>query len=57
MKKVNQKKQSYETHVSFPRFEMLNQLEMQLIKGGDGDIIDIIPVPPPPPPPPTSTIK
>jgi len=55
MKKVNQKKQSYETHVSFPRFEMLNQLEMQLIKGGDGDPLDD--VPPPPPPPPTSTIK
>jgi hypothetical protein len=50
MKKVNQTIQPNETHVSFPQFAKLNKLEMQLVKGGDGDITDEIPVPPPPPP-------
>jgi hypothetical protein len=50
MKKVNLTKQPNETLVSFPQFAKLNKLEMKLVKGGDGDIKDEMPVPPPPPP-------
>jgi len=55
MKKLNQLQQTIETQVSFPCFEALNKLEMQLVKGGDGDPQNDLP--PPPPPPPTPIIK
>jgi len=49
MKTVNQLNQPNEKSKSFPTFEVLNKLEMNLIKGGDGDDIETTPPPPPPP--------
>jgi len=51
MKKLNQPNQTNETNILFLDFELLNQREMLLVKGGDGDVKDELPNPPPPPPP------